>query len=214
MSRPKRTGHSRASINDLVATITLANSEPKRAAEAERKLTRLADPACIKLLLPVLIQEYPPWYAADSAIHILHALKASDQASQYLVGKLKDRRWKIRAAAAAKTESFPNSRAVPALATASKDRNIDVSINAIHSLGVCSLGSPKLKESVIDVCSYAIKHSSHGVREAAFECLSHLTDARADKLIAFAAKDPHPDIRQKSEWWLQERRRTPKTRRS
>lgn len=207
-------GHSRSSIKDLVATITSANNAPERAVEAERKLTKLADPACIKLLLPVLIQEYPPWYAADSAIRILHALKASDQASRYLIGKLKDRRWRIRAAAAAKAESFPNSHAAPALIAASRDRSIDVSINAIHSLWVCSLGSPKLKESVIDVCSHAIKHSSHGVRGAAFECLAHLTDARAKKLIIFAAKDPHPNIRQRSKWWLQEGRRTPKTRHS
>lgn len=214
MSRPKRTGHSRASIKYLVATIIRANSAPKQASEAEKKLIRLADPACVKLLLHVLIQEYPPWYAADSAIRILHALKASDQASKYLIGKLKDRRWRIRAAAAAKAESFPNSLAGPALVAASKDRNVDVSINAIHSLWVCSIGSPKLKNSIIGVCANAIKHSSHGVRRVAFECLSHLSDARARKLIAFAAKDPHPDIRQQSKWWIQEGRRAPKTRRS
>lgn len=158
--------------------------------------------------LSALIRHYPPRPSTDSAIRALCDLKAEDKAVRFLVDKLKHRHWRVRAAAAAALESFPNFRAAPALVAASKDRNVDVSIMAIHSLWAWSLGSPKLKKSVFDVCRHAVTHSSHGVRGAAFECLSHMADAQSDALIMLADKDRHPQIRQQSAWWHQERRRS------
>lgn len=195
--------HSREEIKKLIAVLIATDSALKQAAEVEKKLT---NPAYIDFLLPVLVREYPPWQAADSVIRILHALKASDQASRFLVGKLKDRRPRIRAAAAATLESFANFHTAPELIAACKDRSVDVSIMAIHSLWVCSLAHPKLKKAVFDVCRQAVKHSSHGVRGAAFECLSHMKDARSKKLLALATADPHSQIRQLSESWLAESR--------
>lgn len=208
MSRQSRKEPDRLTlVKDLVAKVAFADRAPGRAEAAERKLKELADPRCIKFLLPVLVQQYPPWQATDSAIRILHALKASRLACQFLTGKLKDRQWRTRATAAAVLESFANSNAATALVVATRDRNIDVSIMAIHSLWVWSLSYPKLGKLVYDVCHRAIRHSSHGVRGAAFGCLSHMNGVRCDELISRAAQDPHPQIRQMSSWWLQERRR-------
>lgn len=208
MRRASRTtGNDRASIKGLVARLIPADSAPKRAGEAEKELIRLANPACINLLLPVLVRNYPPSQAADSVIRVIHGLNASKKACRYLVGKLKDRRWRTRAAAAAALESFPDLYAASALATASKDRNDDAAIMAIHSLSVLSLAHPKLKKTVYNVYRNAIRRSSHGVRGAAFEGISHMADIRCDRLMALAVKDPHPQIRQMSAWWLQGKKR-------
>lgn len=196
----------KAQILDLVALIASADRAPSAADNAEKKLAQLADPACINLLLPLLVGQYPPWGAADSVIRILHSLKASDKACRYLVGKLKDRNWRTRAAAANVLESFHQIRVVPALVGACNDRNVEVRIGAMHSLWVCSLGRPKLENTVFDVCRRGIRHPSHGVRGAAYECISHMTGARCDELLALAAKDRHRQIRQMSTWWLQERK--------
>lgn len=198
---------SNARTRKLVAAVASADNTPSLSATAEKKLKRLVDPACVELLLPILVQQYPPWTASECAIRILYKLKASDKASRYLVGKLEDRRWRTRAAAACVLESFPGLQAVPSLVTASRDSNVEVRINAMHSLWVCSLGRSNLKQIIFDVCKRGIQDTSHGVRGAAFECLSHMEDAQSNKLMSRAAKDRHPQIRHMSAGWLRARKR-------
>lgn len=189
-------------IKDLITAIGMADKAPERAMEAEKRLMTLADPGSVKLLLPILDRAYPPTQATDSAIRILQSLKANEQGSRYLAGRLKHPRPKIRAAAATVLEAFPNLRAARAVISASNDPNVDVRIGAIHTIWIWSLQFPRLKRTVFDVCKRSIRHESHGVRGAAFECLSHIPDARSRKLVALAAKDPHQHIRQMSPAWI------------
>lgn len=189
-------------ITDLISAIGKADAAPQRALEAEEKLKILGDPASIKRLLPLLARKYPPSQATDAAIRVLRSLDADEQGSDYLAGKLKDPRPRVRAAAATVLESFPNLRAVPALTIASNDRNVDVRIGAIHTIWIWSLQFPSLKRTIFDVCKRSVRHESHGVRGAAFECLSHIPDTRSKKLLALAATDRHKQIREMAPAWL------------
>lgn len=157
--------------------------------------------------LSALIRHYPPRQSTHAAIRALHEMKAAEKAVRFLVDKLKHRHWRVRAAAATTLESFPGLRTVPALLIAAEDRNVDARIAAIHSVWVCSLMYPRIEQSVFEMCENAVRHPNPGVRSASFECLSHMRDPRAKTILLLAAKDPHPQVRQLSDWWLQNVRR-------
>lgn len=202
----KRPGKISAEIRKLAATIAAADRSPGKARKAEERLKALAEPACITSILPILIRNYPPSQATDCAIRVLHSLNAATKSAQYLVRKLNDRRWKIRAASATVLESFPLAESIKALVSASNDGNIDVRIGAIHTIWVWSLVHRNIQPIAFAVCKRSIRHESPGVRGAAFECLSHMKDAGSKKLLALAAADPHWQIRQLSKSWLTEPR--------
>ena len=188
-------------IRKLVAYIQAADKHPELAERAELKLKKLKDPDCIKLLLPILVQSYPPWTASTCAIRVLHAFRARNRAAEFLGAKLGNRNWKIRASAASVLDSFSNPKAFLPLKTAICDVSEEVQICALHTLWVLAVSTPALERQTIELYAKALKNSSHGVRRAAFESLSHLKSPRCKILLKRAAVDPHPEIRAEAADW-------------
>lgn len=192
-------------IRKLVAYIQDADKHPELAERAELKLKKFKNPDCIKLLLPILVQSYPPWTASTCAIRVLHALRARDRTAEFLGEKLRNRNWKIRASAASVLESFTNPKAFLPLKTAVRDINDEVRTIALHTLGILALDtSIALERRIVELCANALKDASHGVRRAGFEALSHLKIPRCQTLLKRAAADPHPEIRAEASDWLKE----------
>lgn len=146
-----------------------------------------------------------PSEKALGAIAALRTVRTDARVASLLTDRLSSRSAAIRYGAAYVLKNVPQANAFDALKdSALNDSNEDVRICSLHALLALALGNASLRPAVADLCVSSIRHKSHGVRHAGYECLAHLGGTGHAVVLKAAAKDPNAMIAKSAATWLDE----------
>lgn len=160
--------------------------------EAMKSLVRRKNPACIPLLLHMLMNPV----AGDAALTVLSGFAGNRQIRDFLLRKLRGNDRHERVGAALILEDLPLLEALPLLKRYASS-NADIQLRAVSLRALLNLmrEKPQVAPEAAKVFAKAAKHPLSQIRQAALQGLAASGDSRYDEALRRACEDPDPVIR-------------------